>query len=313
MPPRPQEVVADENRSKRSPPRRGPGFSPSGSPVTEQSEQTEMITAGPAVALAGLLGRGERDFGPGAPLPMLWHWVYLLDRPAQTDLGADGHPVRNAVPTPPAPGLRRMFAGGRVRQLAPLRVGQTATRRSAVRHTVRKPGRSGVLTFVTVGHEIVQDGRTVVDDEQDIVYLAPAADRAGPEAPGPEAPGPPPVPPAEGERLVPTDPVMLFRFSALTYNAHRIHYDRAYARDVGGYPGLVVHGPLQALALAEAAGRLAAGTGSDRRFEYRLVAPLFEHQGLVVSASAAEGSTVLARARDLSGRTTGRATLRAPG
>jgi len=271
---------------------------------TEVRELTELITPGPAQALAGLLGVPLAD----ETLPLLWHWVYLLDRPPQAILGADGHPARDAIPTPPGPGLRRMFAGGRVSQHGPLRTGAQATRRTWQASSARKQGRSGPLHFVTVRTEISQGGQggqVVITEEQDLVYREPAgtADR-----PAPDSPPRPPGAPAADSQLAPADPrewpvevnpVVLFRFSALTYNAHRIHYDRDYAR-AEGYPGLLVHGPLQALLMAELA---RPELPALRDYAYRLVAPLFDGQGLIVSAAAEEDS-VRVTARDNAGRTT---------
>ncbi|WP_439381500.1 FAS1-like dehydratase domain-containing protein [Amycolatopsis lexingtonensis] len=252
------------------------------------SERTEVLQPEPAVALARLLGVDLPDLENDG-LPLLWHWVYLLDRPHQADLGPDGHPVRGVVPAPPAPGRRRMAAGGRVTRTGPLVVGRAATRRTEVVSTTDKAGRSGPLTFVVVRHTISQDGEVKVVEEQDIVYRAPAATAASATAATP-------VPLEADERAFLIDPTVLFRFSALTYNAHRIHYDRDYAREVEGYPGLVVHGPLQALAMAEAV----RGTGATATaIDYRVVAPLFDHQGLVVRATSGGASV-----RDHSGRIT---------
>jgi 3-methylfumaryl-CoA hydratase len=237
------------------------------------TERTEFLVPGPAEALGALLDVPVPDLERDG-LPLLWHWLYLLDRPAQTDLGPDGHPVRGVVPTPPAPGRRRMWAGGRVRTHGPLRCGEPATRRSQVLSVKEKEGRSGLLTFVVAEHKVTQSGRVVVDERQDIVYRQP-----GP-VPTPDAG--PPVPPGADEWSLDITPTLLFRFSALTYNAHRIHYDRDYARDVEGYPGLLTHGPLQALAMAETA--RARGMSGDVDFEYRLVSPLFDHQGLIARA-----------------------------
>jgi 3-methylfumaryl-CoA hydratase len=260
--------------------------------------RVEVLTPQPAEALGGLLGVPTPAAADG--LPPLWHWIYLLDRPAQTDLGVDGHPVRGTVPTPPAPGLRRMWAGGRVRTLDRLKFGEPATRHTAVLSTERKTGRSGELIFVTVGHRVSQRGTLVVDERQDLVYRAPAP--PAPRQPG-RAPDEDGVP---GWRLD-TSPTLLFRFSALTYNSHRIHYDRDYARSVEGYPGLLVHGPLQAIAMAEAVRALGAlPARSD--FDYRLVAPLFDNQGMVVFA-AADGALARASVRDATGRTTASATM----
>jgi 3-methylfumaryl-CoA hydratase len=273
--------------------------------VNAVAERTEPLLPGPAQALGALLDVPVPDLAGGAGLPLLWHWIYLLDRPAQADLGPDGHPIRGTIPAPPGPGRRRMWAGGRVRMNGSLTCdGEPATKRSRVLSTREKQGRSGRLTFVVVEHQISQRGRVVVDEQQDIVY------REGVPAGGP-APVPtaaPLVPPADGEWAIDVSPTLLFRFSALTYNAHRIHYDRGYARDVEGYPGLLTHGPLQALAMAEAA-RAAGGQAGDLSFEYRLTSPLFDHQGMMVSA-AREGDAMVTAVRDIHGRRTASGTLR---
>jgi len=282
--------------------------------VTEVIERTEMLQPEPARALGALLGVPVPDLEHGAGLPLLWHWIYLIDRPAQADLGLDGHPVRGTLPAPPGPGRRRMWAGGRVRTRGRLRAGSPATKRTSVLSVTEKQGRSGHLTFVTVGHQIAQDGQLVIDEEQDIVYReavvvpapAPAADAAFAEEPAGE---PPRVPPGDGEWEIDVSPTLLFRFSALTYNAHRIHYDRDYCRNVEGYPGLLTHGPLQALAMAEAARAAGHGDG-DPTFEYRLVSPLFDYQGLVVGAAPGQAGAITS-ARDRYGRQTAAGTLTA--
>lgn len=248
------------------------------------SERTELIQRGPAEALAALLGVPM----PAEALPLFWHWVYLLDRPATSALGRDGHVAEGVEPA-----RRRMFAGGRVASVAPLRFDEPATRRAGELAREEKQGRSGRLTFVTVGHQVFQRGALVVDERQTLVY------RDMPSEPVPSAPVDP-VPVGDDEWAIEVSTPLLFRFSALTYNGHRIHYDRDYARDVEGYPGLVTHGPLQALAMAEAARARGVGTVC----EYRLVAPLFEDQGLVVRFDGREAGV-----RDLGGRTTARATI----
>jgi 3-methylfumaryl-CoA hydratase len=288
--------------------------------VTEVIERTETLQPEPAYALGALLGVPVPDLERGAGLPLLWHWVYLLDRPAQADLGPDGHPVHGTLPAPPGPGRRRMWAGGRVRARGTLRAGSPATKRTSVLSVTEKQGRSGRLIFVTVGHQLLQDGQPVIDEEQDIVYRegvavpapAPAAEAAFAEEPAGE---PPRVPLGDGEWEIDVSPTLLFRFSALTYNAHRIHYDRDYCRDVEGYPGLLTHGPLQALAMAEAARAVGDGDGGDRddgdgarTFEYRLVSPLFDYQGLIVGAVPGEAGVTTA-ARDRYGRQTAAGTL----
>jgi 3-methylfumaryl-CoA hydratase len=266
---------------------------------------TELISPCPAEALAGLLGVPLPDLDAGDPLPLCWHWVYLLDRPATEDLGADGHPVRGVVPEPPGPGRRRMWAGGRVEQHGGLVTGHEATRRSEVTAVHEKEGSSGHLTFVEVTHTIEQRGRPVVVERQDIVYRAKAP---ATESPAPAAADVVPMPSPEGGWTLGIGPALLFRFSALTYNAHRIHYDRDYATGVEGYPGLVTHGPLQALAMAEAARR--RGVTGDLIYEYRLVAPLFDFQGMSVLAEpSGEGDATEVSVCDLSGRVTARGRL----
>jgi 3-methylfumaryl-CoA hydratase len=276
--------------------------------VTDVIERTELLLPEPACALAGLLGVPVPDLAEG--LPLLWHWIYLLDRPAQADLGPDGHPVRGTLPAPPGRGRRRMWAGGRVSSSGPLRCGAPATKRSSVLSVTEKQGRTGHLTFVTVGHQITQDGQLVVDERQDIVYrdaVAATEPGAGSREPADEGAVVPVVPAGDGEWEIETSPTLLFRFSALTYNAHRIHYDRDFTRDVEGYPGLLTHGPLQALAMAEAA--RARGVTGDATFEYRLLSPLFDFQGLVVAAVPGKDETTT-YARDRHGRQTATGTLR---
>ena len=253
----------------------------------EVREVTELIAPGPAQALAGLLGVPRAD----EELPLLWHWVYLLDRPPQDTLGPDGHPARGGMPDPPGPGLRRMFAGGRVWRHGALRVGSEATRRTWQASAARKQGRSGPLVFVTVRTEVSQGGQVVITEEQDLVYREAGADSPARSGHSVAAAG--------RDWPVTVDPALLFRFSALTYNAHRIHYDRDFAR-AEGYPGLVVHGPLQALLMAELA-RSRGPAGSE--YSYRLVAPLYEDDGLIVSA-AADGDAVRVSCRDAADRVT---------
>ncbi|GIH25188.1 hypothetical protein Aph01nite_34980 [Acrocarpospora phusangensis] len=279
--------------------------------MTETVTRTEMIVPEPAEGLAGLL---DIDLPPGGRLPPLWHWIYLLDRRKQHDLGPDGHPA-HGIPAPPGPGRLRMFAGGRVTTHALLRFGEYATRTTRVLHTTEKLGKSGPLTFVTVRSEIEQDGRLAIADEQDIVYRQPGTALPPPALaiPGTTAvpsttsvapvPSTDSVPPGAAGLALHVDPVLLFRFSALTYNAHRIHYDAAYAAQEG-YPGLVVHGPLQALMMGELfrrAGELFTG----REFTYRLVAPMFGTQTFTVTST--EGISTLAlsaQVRDAIGHVT---------
>lgn len=215
--------------------------------------------AGPA-AVAGL----ERD----SPLPPLWHWFYFLPRARQSALDVDGHPQRGGF-LPPIPFPRRMFAGARVEFRHPLRIGQPATRVGTIGDVVLKSGRSGSLAFVTVRYEISQHGVLCIAEEQDIVYREPGAAVAA------QAAQPAPAQ-ADGTwtRTVAPDARLLFRFSALTFNAHRIHYDRPYAEMDEGYPGLVVHGPLTAMLLADLVTRHSSRPIAS--FSFRGLAPLFD-------------------------------------
>ncbi|GAA1926087.1 MaoC family dehydratase N-terminal domain-containing protein [Nocardioides lentus] len=269
--------------------------------ITGATEVTGVVAPDVAEALAALLDVPAPDDGA---LPLAWHWCVLLDRPRSADLGPDGHPVRGGSVAPPGPGRRRMWAGGRVEVRGPLRLGEVATRRSRARPPVAKQGRSGPMDLVAVDHVVSQRGEVVLVERQDLLY------REAPAVGEPPAPEPVvPVPLAAGDRPWPVTPTLLFRYSALTYNGHRIHYDRDHARRTEGYPGLVTHGPLQALAMAEAARAAGVRTRPGLVCDYRLVAPLIDHQGLVARADPAPDGSWTASVRDLGGRTTARATF----
>jgi 3-methylfumaryl-CoA hydratase len=263
----------------------------------ETSTRTELITLEPAEALAGMLDIDAPSAGD--ELPALWHWIYLLERRRQSDLGPDGHP-RHGIPAPPGPGRLRMFAGGRVSMHTPLRFRQPATRTTRVIRTAEKEGKSGLLTFVTVRSDIEQGGRLAIADEQDIVYRAPGSTLPA-KSNTAETPAP------MGSLALDVDSVVLFRFSALTYNAHRIHYDSAYAAQEG-YPGLVVHGPLQALMMGELIRRSGVPL-VGQEFAYRLVAPMFGEQRLTAAPNPEE-TGVSAQVWDATGRVTATSTLR---
>jgi 3-methylfumaryl-CoA hydratase len=245
-------------------------------------ELTRRVDPWFAAAFADLLDAPR----PGL-LPPLWHWFVLLDHPAGTNTGADGHPA-DAPFLPPIPGRRRMFAGGRFRQNAPIPLGASLSSRSAVSDVQVKTGRTGEMAFVTVRHELFVGDAPVGVEEQDIVYRSEPPGTPPRMMPPPDTGGADP----EGEWRVEldTDPVLLFRFSALTYNGHRIHYDQPYATQVEGYPGLVVHGPLLAL-LALELPRRHAPDRPVRSFEYRLVRPAFV-PSRIVSTGRARGSDV---------------------
>ncbi len=251
---------------------------------TETTEDPLAVTQ--ARAAAAMFDDEGATFDDGSPLPPLWHWFYFLPRAPQSKLDVDGHPQRGGF-LPPIPYPRRMFAGSTLRFLRPLALGRPARRHATIADVALKSGKSGSLAFVTVALRFEQDGATCVEEEQQIVYREPGAAVPAPAVvPWPEAPA------GAWTRVVAPDSRWLFRFSALTFNAHRIHYDRDYARDVEGYPGLVVHGPLTAMLLADLAAR-----GSGRplaAFLFRGVAPLFDLAPVrLVGTPGADGSAAL--------------------
>lgn len=231
--------------------------------------RAEILSRGPAGIMQALLDRDPDGLREGDPLPLGWHWFYFKQPIRASSLGVDGHERRgDFMPEVDLP--RRMWAGGTLRSLAPVRIGEQAELRSRVTGVEEKRGKSGRLMFVTVGQTVLQGGHACVEEEQVIVY------RGVDPRPGVRAPAPGPAGNAAwSETFLPTA-VTLFRFSALTDNAHRIHYDHPYATEVEGYPGLLVHGPLTALLLLDAAGR--HGAGPVTGFRYRALAPLFADQ-----------------------------------
>jgi 3-methylfumaryl-CoA hydratase len=228
-----------------------------------------------------MLDDTTRELDSGDPLPLPWHWFYFLPRAAQSMLDDDGHPRRGGF-LPPIPYPRRMFAGARMRLHRPLALGRPAQRQAQIRDVVLKSGKSGSLAFVTVGLRFVQDGALCVEEEQDIVYREPGARVAPPVA----APWPA-LPPGSEAREWRPDSRLLFRFSALTFNAHRIHYDRPYASEVEGYPGLVVHGPMTAVMLLRLAQEMSGRQPTS--FDFRGLTPLFDLGSIRLVATPADG------------------------
>jgi 3-methylfumaryl-CoA hydratase len=234
----------------------------------------------PAQLLQATLDRDIGGLEPGAPLPLLWHWLYFPPLIRQRGLGDDGH-TRDSSLLPVVPFLpRRMWAGSRLRAEAPLRVGDRLTRRSEVTGLTPKIGGSGRLLFVTLRHTLAGSGGGSVIEEQDIVLREPAGRSSSPQAPAAPAP-------FDVEHVVNATPTLLFRFSALTFNAHRIHYDHPYATEVEGYEGLVVHGPLMAVLMLDLVDRMSPGAFVSA-FEFRAVNPAFVPHPLAVRAKAIE-------------------------
>jgi 3-methylfumaryl-CoA hydratase len=241
--------------------------------------QTAMDRLEPARsnALNKALG-GDEVRHTGDPLPLLHHWLYFWDVQPPARLGPDGHPAKGGF-LPPIPLPRRMWAGGRLRFHQPLRLGDVVTRTSTIQSVTEKTGRSGNLVFVTVRHELDAGEGIAISEEQDLVYREPAAGALPmvEPAPAPETPW---------RECVEPDPVLLFRYSALTMNGHRIHYDRPYASEEEAYPALVVHGPLQATLLIGLAERNLPT--SIAGFDFRGQQPAFSGAPLHVCGAPSE-------------------------
>jgi 3-methylfumaryl-CoA hydratase len=216
----------------------------------------------------------------GDAAPRLVHFCLAQPAAPTAALGPDGHPERGSF-LPPVPLPRRMWAGGTVTFDGELRVGDAVRRVSRIADVVVKQGRTGPLCFVTVEHIIEAEGRAAVRDRQDLVYRGPDGAAKAPA---------PPAEPGRHRRRVGADAALLFRYSALTFNGHRIHYDRRHAIEVEGYPGLVVHGPLQATLLYHFAAAIRGAPPA--RFAFRSHAPLFDDDAVILHAGAEENGTL---------------------
>lgn len=245
---------------------------------------TDTVTPVPLAALAAALDRDEPAPTTGAPIGPLRHWLYFLPIHRWSALGPDGHPRRGGF-LPPVPLPRRMWAGGRLEFRRPLRVGDAIARESRIASVDVKQGRTGTLVFVVVRHEIAVHGEVAIAEEHDIVYrdLARAGDK-------PPAPKQAPTDGAWRRDIVP-DPVLLFRYSALTFNGHRIHYDWRYVTEVEGYPGLIVHGPLIATLLMDL-GRDHVKPRDIATFSFRAVSPVFDIEAFAVCGRPNADGTV---------------------
>ncbi|NMG42514.1 acyl-CoA dehydrogenase [Aromatoleum toluvorans] len=228
----------------------------------------DVIDTRTAHALAATLDYAADEVFAAGELPPLWHWVYFTPSARAREIGPDGHPRRGGF-LPPVELPNRMWAGGRLQFLQPLRLGKQVERVSRILRCERKRGRSGDLVFVTVEHTLSGEDGVALIEEHDIVYRQPAP-KGGPLA------GENVDAQAEFRQRIHPDPVLLFRYSALTFNGHRIHYDHPYATGVEGYPGLVFHGPLTATLLLDAF-RAAHPDKRVTRFAFRAVGPLFDN------------------------------------
>ena len=227
----------------------------------------DIISVAPVRAMSALLDRTDAEPRLGDVLPALWHWLYFWPTTAQSELGEDGHPKRGSF-LPPVPFPRRMWAGGRLQWHQPMRLGDPIQRTSRIDQVQHKTGRSGELLFVQVQHSYRGPQGLCLEETHDIVYKPLALGHE------PMGAGISPSLTAEWQRELVPDDVLLFRYSALTFNSHRIHYDRRYAMHTEGYPGLVVHGPLMASLLIDLLRR-----HSDRMlstFAFKALKPVFE-------------------------------------
>jgi len=253
--------------------------------IGRKEHSTDTATAWRVTALAATLDRRDPPPAIGDAIPPGWHWLYFLETQSASELGLDGHPRRGGF-LPPVPLPRRMWAGGRMEFRSPLRIGEPLQRESEIISVDAKHGKSGGLVFVTVRHTVSTERVIGVVEEHDIVYRE-AARPGDFTSAGTAAPST-----ATWHREIVPDPVLLFRFSALTFNGHRIHYDLDYCRnEENNYPGLIVHGPLQTILMLDLCRRFE--TTPVRRLDYRALHPLFHHERFTVNGEpAADRSTV---------------------
>ncbi|MDG5976698.1 hypothetical protein H010_15625 [Hydrogenophaga taeniospiralis CCUG 15921] len=264
--------------------------------IGRQESVRDTIGATPVKALNATLDHPAMAVVPGTPLPPLWHWLYFLPLHRQSEIGADGHARRGGF-LPPVPLPRRMWAGNQFEFRSPVRVGDDVERTSTITNVTQKEGRTGQLVFVKVRHELRCNGAPdpAIVEFHDIVYRE--AKQASDVEPLPVAA--PTGAPWQLE-IVPDD-VLLFRYSALTFNGHRIHYDRKYVTEVEGYPGLIVHGPLIATLLMDQI-RRHLPSADVASFSFKAVRPTFDlHPFRVNGAPQADGKTVKLWAQDHEG------------
>ncbi len=266
--------------------------------IGKSNATPDLITPAPLRNLSATLDRDDAQPVPGTTLPPLWHWLFFLPHAKQSEIGEDGHPKRGGF-LPPVPLPRRMWAGGRLTWVTenPLTVGQDVERVSTIKSVTHKTGRSGELLFVVVEHRFSNANGLALTEEHDIVFRA-AAEPGAPE-PAPQKP------PLAGQevwsRSIVPDDVLLFRYSALTFNGHRIHYDRKYVTEVEGYPGLIVHGPLIATLLIDLL-RRNLPDAKMRTFAFKAVRPTFDLNAFSVHGKpSADGKTVELWAQDHDG------------
>ncbi len=264
--------------------------------IGREERMADVATAAPAHLLAATLDRENLAFAEGDVIPPVWHWLYFLTAVRTREVGPDGHPPRGGF-LPPVPLPRRMRAGGQFRIERPIRIGDRLERRSRIADISEKSGSSGPLVFVKVEHQVLANGALSLVEEESIVYREAAKPGAG--AAGKPVPEGRPAS-APGQSRFPTNPVLLFRVSALTFNSHRIHYDNDYARTEEAYPDRVVHGPLLALFMLEHLHKKRP-SGDLRHFQYRALAPTFCGEDVSVSDEPGPQGRVRVTARNGAG------------
>ncbi len=252
--------------------------------IGRSTQASDVVTAQLTRALRATLFLEIGEPKPGDAAPFTVHWCLAQPVFPMSELGPDGHPARGGF-LPPVPLPRRMWAGGELEFFDTLRVGDEVVRTSRIADVTMKTGSTGPLCFVSVDHLVTTSRGTAIRERHDIVYRD--------VSPTPAAPAKPPAPPtAQHRETHMADTVLLFRYSALTFNGHRIHYDRDYVTRVEGYPGLIFHGPMQAALLVEFAARLHGGA-APKKFSYRGVQPLFEGSEFSVNANEVESGLEL--------------------
>lgn len=266
--------------------------------IGNQEMTDDQVTASSVAGMSATLDRDDPAPLIGDTLPPLWHLMYFTAKARQSTLGPDGHPERGGF-FPPISLPRRMFAGAQYRFHQPLRIGDDITRRGTICNVTTRQGRSGELIFVKVNYITRTQRGVALEEDHDIVYRGKTRDSARVDQPASNEKDKTPA--APWHRTIAPDPVLLFRYSALTFNGHRIHYDRPYATDVEGYPGLVVHGPLIATLLLELL-RNHQGERPLASFHFRARRPLFDtHPFEVTGGPEQDGAAFWLQALDPQG------------
>ncbi len=250
------------------------------SAIGRTQSATALIDPGPADRLTAALDCADPPFALGDALPHAWHWLYFHTAPRASLVSADGRGSSEGL-LPPFPGLARMWAGGSFEFERPIRIGESVTRRSTVTAITEKAGRTGPLVLASIEHDLSTADGLSVRERQDIVFRQPTRTSGAAEGERPS------LGPQWRRELVP-DEVLLFCYSALTYNPHRIHYDWRYATEVEGYPGLLVHGPLTCTLLLDSLRRSLPGERLAR-FDYRALRPLICGRRMVIAGARVPG------------------------